>query len=684
MAITDILEVTPEFGFQESIEFKTLIDESESGDEVRDAAIDDGLREFNMTVRHLSKQAMDTIWNFYVARKGSYDDFLIKIITDFQEEDEIVGYGDGLTRQFLLNKFPVDISENNSSTIDGVSTSAYVLSNDTANEKSYITFNSAPALGAQLLVTYEFYHRVRFKEDKFSRSLMQYNLLDAGIILTEVRWNTYFPYSGNFSSSSSSSSNTVIPLITRWFGAFQAQPDANNNSIGSSGLAWNGITHINQIEMVRKIIGQVTTQMVITKMMIYLDTAPGIGKKRTFTLYQNDQRTGLRVSISGLNKTATVISSVGCQNGDFVYMREDQINTPANSNINIGYSVITGDARRQPIIASDQVYNTRNMPPLGGAGLNAEWSFAGDAGARIPYFASFGGHSLIPANGVLRNLQIRSWRNQTLYNSATAKSYAQVTLQKAVGSNNFSDTGLYSQIANFNLRAQDPWFGTKRVVGGTFFAPIYTLDLYRKSVPVSEGDLVTYDGFWFGNAREDNSINSFSTAAAHPVMKAIDFIPDTPKQGIYGFTLNGSQGGGPGSSANVDSNTHIHAGGYFKELTGVKKETFTLFSVAGVLHKMIIWCKGIYPVAGFPLTFTIRKNGVNTSHVITVTNIALKQTLDVCLRIEEGDRISIILSVPGQAPTFANQREFFLSWVFIPDNGGEWPLFGNQYGSTTF
>jgi uncharacterized protein (TIGR02217 family) len=194
MANTDILTLTPEFGLTESVLFNTNITESESGKERRDALWDDGLREYDLKVRFLTKANMDTIWDFYIARKGSFDHFLVKFETAMDSEDENVGSGDGSTTQFLLNHFPVDTAANNSCTVNSVAETNYALSNDFNNEESYITFDTAPVTGT-ILVTYQYYFKVRFADDKLTRELAAYQLLHAGMKLLEVRWDSYAPSS---------------------------------------------------------------------------------------------------------------------------------------------------------------------------------------------------------------------------------------------------------------------------------------------------------------------------------------------------------------------------------------------------------------------------------------------------------------------------------------------------------
>ena len=141
---TEVLTLTPEFGLTESIKFNTDITESESGKEYRNALWDHGIREYKLTCKFLTKEAMDIIWNFYISRKGAYDTFLIKILTEYQAIAEDVGQSNGATMQFLLHNFPVETGANHSCTVGGAANTDYTLSNNYVTEKSYINFNTAP------------------------------------------------------------------------------------------------------------------------------------------------------------------------------------------------------------------------------------------------------------------------------------------------------------------------------------------------------------------------------------------------------------------------------------------------------------------------------------------------------------------------------------------------------------
>jgi uncharacterized protein (TIGR02217 family) len=622
MAITDILTLTPEFGFEESIEFKTLIDESETGHEVRDALVDTGMRQFKLNLKFRNEDSIQSLWDFYMDRQGKTDDFLIKVITDFYVTDEPIGVGDGTTTQFLLHNFPVDTSTNNSAKLNGVANLAYILSNDIANEKSYITFTTAPALGDIITASYEFYIRVRFKEDQLSRQLVSYKLLNVGLDLVEVRWNTYFPVSGNSSSSSSSSSANNIS--TRWYAPFW---------LNSASTTYNGTSFLNQSQLMRVSYAHCVTKMTISRMIVYLDTAPGSNKKRTFTLYINELPTTLTCTIAGSVKTAEVSSFIVCNDGDYVQLREDQYNSPTASRINLGFSVITNDPRRQPIPGPIHGYLKSSILPCETQDTVFSQNYAGISNA-------LGVHSLMPAPGYLRNLQ-------SITNRITGVGVQTGSLGEAI-----------TEIKRYTVADRFVSTGYKTIIPGLSYQ-IGNTDAFR----VEEGDILIYDNNW--DVGESTNFN-----ATYPQSSAIDFVPDTAKQGIYACQKWGSIDTSP--SQNLFNAINGRCLGF--ETT---EKMFTYFAVPGRISKMILWMYNTLPVSGFPLVFTVRKNQVDTNVVFNITNIVQKITLEPCLRIAALDRLSIKLSPVTLAPSQnGSSSAFYLSWVFTSDNGGEWPIFG--------
>jgi uncharacterized protein (TIGR02217 family) len=619
--ITDILTLTPEFGFEETIEFKTLIDESETGHEVRDALIDAGLRQFKLSLKFRSEDSIKTIWDFYIARQGRKDDFLIKVLTDFSTTDEPIGVGDGTTTQFLLHNFPVDTTANHSAKLSGVLTSAYVLSNDTANEKSYITFTTAPTLGAVITISYEFYMRVRFKDDQLTRQLVNYKLLHMGIDLVEVRWNTYFPMSGNSSSSSSSSSQTGIS--TRWYTVSDHLATSGETGYNN----WDGNSLIYQRSLPRMfVVPKVTTNFNFTRMCVYLNNAPGGSAKRVFTLYHNDQPTPLQLTIAGSSKYGIAYADVKCENGDHVYIREDMHNGPASSHICMGTAVRTGDPYRCPVIGPS---HNNSWAPLTD---NANYGQAG-------LFSSYNGdslafHTLITTPGTFYNMQVK---NPYLYYSpqiwgTVNTPTIDLTLIKKVGSDKFFSMGFAAHINDGEFRGED----------------------VTHNAHVDAGDVVGWQGSAF-----------FSGV---PKSMSIDFIPDNPRQCNHGKSFTGAP------FTTVDYFDPIHGTGAWQQLS-LRAEPFTMFAVAGKIKNLTILCMGASFTATNPGIIVLRKNGVDTSLVFTLTNTVTTIIVPGCLSVDIGDRLSFKAKGKVNDHTCTSMN---IGWTFEAENSGEWPLF-NTY-----
>jgi uncharacterized protein (TIGR02217 family) len=179
----------------------------EDGKERRRAKWPYGLRSYKLSLFAYSKTAMDIIWDFFVARKGSYDVFLVKIPTEYQVVAEAIGTGDGVKTDFVLDEFPVDTTGNFTIYVAG-SPVAATLSNNFTGEFSYATI-VAPTAGQVVTGSYEFYFQVKFLADTISRQLIAYQLLNMGIELKEVRWDVYRPRAGNSNLIKGSTYNTV-------------------------------------------------------------------------------------------------------------------------------------------------------------------------------------------------------------------------------------------------------------------------------------------------------------------------------------------------------------------------------------------------------------------------------------------------------------------------------------------
>lgn len=195
---TNVLTLSDaEFGLEEDVNFNTLITQFETGKEQRRNLWTYGVRRYNLTLNYYSKTNMDTLWDFYIARKGTYDTFLIKVYTEYTVTTEAIGTGDAKTTAFNLDEFPVDTTAGTFTMYAGGAAASATLANNFTTEISAVTFASAPAAVA-LTGDYEFYFQVRFEEDRLTRKLMQYQLLNTSVKFVEVRWPTqYNPRAGN-------------------------------------------------------------------------------------------------------------------------------------------------------------------------------------------------------------------------------------------------------------------------------------------------------------------------------------------------------------------------------------------------------------------------------------------------------------------------------------------------------
>lgn len=625
MAITDILTLTPEFNLEESIEFATRIDESEHGYESRDAMVDRGLREYVLTTRYITQAEMDTLWNFYKARQGPTDDFLMKIIHEFEIVDEPVGVGDGSTRTFLLHNFPVDTIANNSATVGGTTRTDYVLTNDTANEQSFITFNTAPALGDAVLVTYEFYMRLRFKEDRFSRQLLNHDILQSGITLKEVRWNTYFPIHGNSSSSSSSSSFNGT-VTNRWYGLHGRSGNAFPESFGYSELNPDTIYH--QTQHVRFIVSQVTTNMDIIRMFVYLDTAPGIGKKRVFTIYHNDQPTKFSISIQDLETEGDINGIISCRNGDYVYIREQIFNSPALTQVNIAYEINTSDAKRYPVLS-------RCLGKY--FSLLDNYSIA--TGIFYATDKTLYQHSFFVAAGILRNLQLRYVQTIGI-DSAGADNIEKISVRKKIGVDTIGLTDLSVQLEGMVIRGENT----------------------EDYVPVSSGDLI---------------VMSEDTALAREVMVACDFVPSIPKISPHcGINWNNTN---LGFSASADTFAAIHGSPINPQPIATRKEQFTYFGIAGKIKNLTVKYDPLTTLVNptFPLRMTLRINGVDTNITFTLTNIISQVIWPNDIDIELKDKVSMKFHQYAGPSLGGSTNTLWIAWNFESQGAGQWPMFMN-------
>lgn len=158
--------------------FNTRVARSINGNEVRNSLMQFPLWEFELTYDYLPDKTLGTtdlktIMGFFLSRKGRFDSFLFKDPDDYVTTASAVGTGDGVTTAFYFTRSlggfvepigQIDISEDYSVYVDGVEQTEGADYDITL--PNLMIFNSAPADGALITNSLQYYFRCRFQEDE--------------------------------------------------------------------------------------------------------------------------------------------------------------------------------------------------------------------------------------------------------------------------------------------------------------------------------------------------------------------------------------------------------------------------------------------------------------------------------------------------------------------------------------
>ena len=171
--------------------FRTIVSGMDSGVEERTSKW--LFAKYDVTVQYKALTATNaqTIWNFYIARKGSaeafyiYDLSLLASITKVHE-DQYIATADGTT---LIYDIPGRSTSSQVIYSDGIVVSASLYSILTAggvSSSDRVSFTAAPAEGAVITCDFAGYLRIRarFKDDMLSYELFTTNLFNLGAELT--------------------------------------------------------------------------------------------------------------------------------------------------------------------------------------------------------------------------------------------------------------------------------------------------------------------------------------------------------------------------------------------------------------------------------------------------------------------------------------------------------------------
>lgn len=169
---------------------RTIIQQADSGAEYRTQRYQYPLYEFDIEIPYLTQADSDALIGFYNQQGGPFAPFYFSADNDNSVTNQAFGTGDGSTKVFQLTKAsgsywsePIaGVQGTPTIYVNGVATSASVSASGT------VTFTTAPAAGASLTWTGQYYYLVRFKDDQIEHTQTMSQIYEATTIsLRSVR-----------------------------------------------------------------------------------------------------------------------------------------------------------------------------------------------------------------------------------------------------------------------------------------------------------------------------------------------------------------------------------------------------------------------------------------------------------------------------------------------------------------
>lgn len=181
---TEIFTLTADSKATETPKFFTLVTETESGKEQRRSKWSTPLREWELTFKNRPTSEMQTLRDFFIARKGQYDSFYWLNPNEYQRTAYSVDSDYGSENTTVLPDFPIVTGAIVYD--DGVALSAstdYSINTTTGT----ITWINKPAAHSVITATYQFYRVVRFMEDSLDIERVAFGVFNMKVSLKEVR-----------------------------------------------------------------------------------------------------------------------------------------------------------------------------------------------------------------------------------------------------------------------------------------------------------------------------------------------------------------------------------------------------------------------------------------------------------------------------------------------------------------
>lgn len=174
--------------------WRTLISDIEGGGEQRKQKRQFAVYDVTVRYRSLSESQMQTIYDFYMARKGALEAFHIydlALLSNIAPNHSglYCGTGDGTTEVFDIPGRSTSSQVIYKNGIEQTLTTDYTISSGTGSDGSdQVDFVTAPAAGDIISCDFTGFLRIRarFAEDKLDRELFRYLAFNFGISLTGV------------------------------------------------------------------------------------------------------------------------------------------------------------------------------------------------------------------------------------------------------------------------------------------------------------------------------------------------------------------------------------------------------------------------------------------------------------------------------------------------------------------
>ncbi len=198
MAVSDVLPVDPSFPVPEQLIQKVLTSETDSGQEQRKLKWQNPKRVWKLKTENMTNAELDSIRNFFIARKFSFDVFAF---LPPKNQDRLItglacGTGNGSTTVFTIGNsatppyyYRLFTGAGNRNTVykDGVAQgSGFTLANNDGTYLSTVTFSVAPANGVVITVDIDRYFICRLVQSAITLTLEHFGIGNTEYEIAEV------------------------------------------------------------------------------------------------------------------------------------------------------------------------------------------------------------------------------------------------------------------------------------------------------------------------------------------------------------------------------------------------------------------------------------------------------------------------------------------------------------------